>query len=79
MPLFDRYARELTLNDVERQVLPIAQQMHSAVNPLWLTAAGQAQLSEGSFRNTASVFFVSHHLLTPNSGIGPSGSTVCPA
>ena len=65
MPLFDRYARELTLSDVERQVLPIAQQMHSAVNSLWLTAAGQAQQSEGSVRITASVFFVSHHLLTP--------------
>ncbi len=62
--LFDRHARGLTLSEVGQQVLPMAQQMYSAVNALGLTAAGQAQQLEGSVRITASVF-VSHHLLPP--------------
>ncbi len=64
VPLFDRHARGLTLSDVGRQVLPMAQQMHGAVNALGLTAAGQALQLEGTVRITASVF-VSHHLLPP--------------
>ncbi|SDX68075.1 transcriptional regulator, LysR family [Ruegeria halocynthiae] len=62
--LFDRHARGLTLSEVGRQVLPMAQQMYGAVNALGLTAAGQIQQLEGSVRITASVF-VSHHLLPP--------------
>ncbi|WP_377191595.1 LysR family transcriptional regulator [Ruegeria meonggei] len=60
--LFDRHARGLKLSDVGAQLLPMAQQMHLAMNTFSLTAAGQSQQLEGSVRITASVF-ASHHLL----------------
>ncbi|WP_170334579.1 LysR family transcriptional regulator [Ruegeria arenilitoris] len=62
--LFDRHARGLKLSEVGTQLLPMAQQMHSAMNSFSLAAAGQSQQLEGSVRITASVF-ASHHLLPP--------------
>lgn len=62
--LFDRHARGLRLSSVGQQLLPMAQQMHAAMNALSLTAAGQSQQLEGTVRITASVF-VSHHILPP--------------
>ncbi|WP_170361852.1 MULTISPECIES: LysR family transcriptional regulator [Ruegeria] len=62
--LFDRHARGLKLSDVGAQLLPMAQQMHSAMTSFSLAAAGQAQQLEGTVRITASVF-ASHHLLPP--------------
>lgn len=62
--LFDRHARGLKLSEVGAQLLPMAQQMHSAMNAFSMTAAGQSQQLEGSVRITASVF-ASHHLLPP--------------
>ncbi len=62
--LFDRHARGLKLSEVGTQLLPMAQQMHSAMTSFSLAAAGQAQQLEGSVRITASVF-ASHHLLPP--------------
>ncbi len=62
--LFERHARGLRLSDTGRRVLPMAQQMLIAGNALGLTAAGQAQVLEGTVRITAAVF-VSHHLLPP--------------
>lgn len=62
--LFDRHARGLKLSDVGAQLLPMAQQMHTAMTSLSLSAAGQSQQLEGSVRITASVF-ASHHLLPP--------------
>ncbi len=62
--LFDRHARGLKLSEVGAQLLPMAKQMHSAMNTFSLTAAGQSQQLEGSVRITASVF-ASHHLLPP--------------
>lgn len=64
VPLFDRHARGLKLSEVGKQILPMAREMHGAVNALGLTAAGQAQRLEGSVRVTASVY-ASHHLLPP--------------
>ncbi|WP_120631651.1 LysR family transcriptional regulator [Ruegeria sp. EL01] len=60
--LFDRHARGLKLSEVGSQLLPMAQQMHSAMSAFSMTAAGQSQQLEGSVRITASVF-ASHHLL----------------
>ncbi|WP_170327855.1 LysR family transcriptional regulator [Ruegeria arenilitoris] len=62
--LFDRHARGLKLSEVGTQLLPMAQQMHSAMTSFSLAAAGQSQQLEGSVRITASVF-ASHHLLPP--------------
>ncbi len=62
--LFDRHARGLKLSDVGNQLLPMAQQMHQAMNAFSMTAAGQSQELEGTARITASVF-ASHHLLPP--------------
>jgi len=62
--LFDRHPRGLKLSEVGEQLLPMAQQMHSAMSAFSLTAAGQSQQLEGSVRITASVF-ASHHLLPP--------------
>ena len=62
--LFDRHARGLKLSDVGNQLLPMAQQMHQAMNAFSMTAAGQSQELEGTVRITASVF-ASHHLLPP--------------
>ncbi|WP_209507245.1 MULTISPECIES: LysR family transcriptional regulator [unclassified Ruegeria] len=62
--LFDRHARGLKLSVAGSQLLPMAQQMHSAMTAFSLTAAGQSQQLEGSVRITASVF-ASHHLLPP--------------
>lgn len=62
--LFDRHARGLKLSEVGAQLLPMAQQMHTAMNAFNLTAAGQSQDLKGSVRITASVF-ASHHLLPP--------------
>lgn len=62
--LFDRHARGLKLSDVGAQLLPMAQQMHEAMNAFNMTAAGQSQDLSGSVRITASVF-ASHHLLPP--------------
>ncbi|NVO56776.1 LysR family transcriptional regulator [Rhodobacteraceae bacterium B1Z28] len=60
--LFERHARGLKLSEVGVQLLPMAQQMHSAMNAFNLAAAGQSQQLEGSVRITASVF-AAHHLL----------------
>ncbi len=60
--LFDRHARGLRLSAVGQQLLPMARQMHAAMNQINLTAAGQAQRMEGTVRITASVF-ASHHVL----------------
>ncbi len=60
--LFDRHARGLTLSDTGTRLLPMARQMHSAMNQITLTAAGQSQALDGTVRITASVF-ASHHLL----------------
>ncbi|NOC45929.1 MULTISPECIES: LysR family transcriptional regulator [unclassified Ruegeria] len=62
--LFDRHARGLKLSEAGSQLLPLAQQMHSAMTAFSLAAAGQSQQLEGSVRITASVF-ASHHLLPP--------------
>lgn len=62
--LFDRHARGLKLSVAGSQLLPMAQQMHSAMTAFSLAAAGQSQQLEGSVRITASVF-ASHHLLPP--------------
>ncbi|WP_299637090.1 LysR family transcriptional regulator [uncultured Ruegeria sp.] len=62
--LFDRHARGLKLSESGSQLLPMAQQMHSAMTAFSLAAAGQSQQLEGSVRITASVF-ASHHLLPP--------------
>jgi len=62
--LFDRHARGLKLSEVGLQLLPMAQQMHTAMTSFSLAAAGQSQQLEGSVRITASVF-ASHHLLPP--------------
>ncbi len=62
--LFDRHARGLKLSEVGNQLLPMAQQMHQAMNAFSMTAAGQSQELEGTVRITASVF-ASHHLLPP--------------
>nr|WP_321250420.1 LysR family transcriptional regulator [uncultured Ruegeria sp.] len=62
--LFERHARGLRLSDAGAQLLPMAQQMHAAMNAFNLTAAGQSTQLEGSVRITASVF-ASHHLLPP--------------
>lgn len=62
--LFDRHARGLKLSEAGSQLLPMAQQMHSAMTAFSLAAAGQSQQLEGSVRITASVF-ASHHLLPP--------------
>lgn len=62
--LFDRHSRGLNLSEAGAQLLPMAQQMHSAMNAFSLTAAGQSQQLEGSVRITASIF-ASHHLLPP--------------
>jgi DNA-binding transcriptional LysR family regulator len=62
--LFDRHARGLKLSEVGTQLLPMAQQMHTAMTSFSLAAAGQSQQLEGSVRITASVF-ASHHLLPP--------------
>lgn len=62
--LFDRHARGLKLSAAGAQLLPMAQQMHSAMTAFSLAAAGQSQQLEGSVRITASVL-VSHHLLPP--------------
>ena len=62
--LFDRHARGLALSETGSDLLPMAQQMHAAMNSLTLTAAGQSQQLQGTVRITASVF-ASHHLLPP--------------
>ncbi|WP_298851154.1 LysR family transcriptional regulator [uncultured Ruegeria sp.] len=62
--LFDRHARGLRLSEAGAELLPMAQQMHSAMTAFSLAAAGQSQQLEGSVRITASVF-ASHHLLPP--------------
>ncbi|NOC93994.1 LysR family transcriptional regulator [Ruegeria sp. HKCCD6604] len=62
--LFDRHARGLKLSEAGSQLLPMAQQMHSAMTAFSLAAAGQSQQLEGSVRITASVF-ASHQLLPP--------------
>jgi len=62
--LFDRHARGLKLSEVGAQLLPMAQQMRTAMSAIGLTAAGQSQQLEGSVRITASIF-ASHHLLPP--------------
>lgn len=62
--LFDRHARGLRLSTIGQQLLPMAQQMYSAMNQLSLTAAGQSQQLGGTVRITASVF-ASHHVLPP--------------
>ena len=62
--LFDRHARGLKLSEAGAQLLPMAEQMHSAMTAFSLAAAGQSQRLEGSVRITASVF-ASHHLLPP--------------
>ncbi|MGV6806020.1 MAG: LysR family transcriptional regulator [Ruegeria sp.] len=62
--LFDRHARGLRLSAVGQQLLPMAQQMQTAMRQLSLTAAGQSQQLSGTVRITASVF-ASHHILPP--------------
>ncbi len=62
--LFERHARGLTLSDTGIQLLPMAEQMRTAMNSFEMTAAGQSQQLEGSVRITASVF-ASHHMLPP--------------
>lgn len=62
--LFDRHARGLRLSETGTQLLPMARQMHDAMNALTLTAAGQSQDLSGTVRITASVF-ASHYLLPP--------------
>lgn len=60
--LFDRHARGLRLSDTGSRLLPLAQQMHDAMQALTLTAAGQSKDLSGTVRLTASVF-MSHHVL----------------
>ena len=60
--LFDRHARGLKLSAAGQQLLPMAQQMHTAMRQLSLAAAGQSQQLGGTVRITASVF-ASHHIL----------------
>ncbi|NOD78270.1 MULTISPECIES: LysR family transcriptional regulator [unclassified Ruegeria] len=62
--LFERHARGLKLSDVGHQLLPMAQQMHTAMNAFSMTAAGQSQQLDGTVRITASVF-ASNHILPP--------------
>ncbi len=62
--LFDRHARGLRLSEVGAQLLPMAQQINSAMSAISLTAAGQSQQLEGTVRITTSVF-AAHHLLPP--------------
>lgn len=62
--LFERHARGLRLTPLGADLLPLAQQVHQAMNALALTAAGQSQRLEGTVRITASVF-ASHYLLPP--------------
>ncbi len=62
--LFERHARGLRLSPIGERLIPMARQMHAAMNDLNLTAAGQAQQLEGSVRITASVF-MAHHILPP--------------
>ncbi len=64
LSLFERHARGLTPSDVGNQLLPMAQEMHAAMNAISMMAAGQSQQLEGTVRITASVF-ASHHLLPP--------------
>ena len=60
--LFDRHARGLKLSDTGNNLLPLAQQMHQAMNEIALAAAGQSQQLEGTVRITASVL-TSHYIL----------------
>jgi DNA-binding transcriptional LysR family regulator len=60
--LFDRHARGLKLSETGSDLLPLARQMHRAMNEIALTAAGQSQQLEGSVRITASVL-TSHYIL----------------
>ena len=60
--LFDRHARGLKLSETGNNLLPLARQMHQAMNEIALTAAGQSQQLEGSVRITASVL-TSHYVL----------------
>ncbi|MHA6264769.1 LysR family transcriptional regulator [Arenibacterium sp. CAU 1754] len=62
--LFERHARGLRLSDAGADLLPMARQMHAAMNALSLTAAGQSQTLAGTVRITASVF-ASHYVLPP--------------
>lgn len=62
--LFERHARGLSLSNAGANLLPMAQQMHLAMNDMMLTAAGQSVQLEGTVRITASIF-ASHHLLPP--------------
>lgn len=62
--LFERHARGLRLSALGASLLPLAHEMHGAMNALTLRAAGQSQRLEGTVRLTASVF-VSHYLLPP--------------
>jgi DNA-binding transcriptional LysR family regulator len=60
--LFERHARGLKLSDTGTELLPLAQQMHQAMNEIALAAAGQSQQLEGTVRITASVL-TSHYVL----------------
>lgn len=60
--LFDRHARGLKLSDTGTDLLPLARQMHQAMNEIALTTAGQSQRLEGAVRITASVL-TSHYIL----------------
>lgn len=60
--LFDRHARGLKLSETGNNLLPLARQVHQAMNEIALTAAGQSQQLEGSVRITASVL-TSHYVL----------------
>ncbi|MFD3191873.1 LysR family transcriptional regulator [Sedimentitalea sp. HM32M-2] len=62
--LFRRHARGLKPTEIGQQLLPMAQQMRTAMNAMTLTAAGRAQRLQGTVRIAASVF-ASHYLLPP--------------
>lgn len=62
--LFQRHARGLRLTETGAQLLPMAQQMGTAMNAMTLTAAGRSQRLQGTVRIAASVF-ASHYLLPP--------------
>ena len=62
--LFQRHARGLKLSETGAAMLPMARQMHAAMNAIALAAAGQSQALAGTVRITASVF-ASHYLLPP--------------
>ncbi len=62
--LFNRHARGLQLSEAGIGLVPMAEQMHQAMNAMALAAAGQSQDLQGTVRITASVF-ASHHILPP--------------